>query len=100
MRPMLLVPSEERSELPAKVSLARRNHDPAGCLVFHGPDEAFDNGDAPMLPDGTEPWANSLESVAALEVVTPRDGVLVADHVLGRRVIPSDDLSKESTHRD
>ena len=60
VRATLVVPSEERSEFPAKVSLTLRNHDPASCLVFHGPDEAFDNGHAPMLPDGAEPWANPL----------------------------------------
>jgi hypothetical protein len=48
---MLVVPSKERSEFPARDSLALRNHDPASRLVFHGPDEALDNGNAPMLPD-------------------------------------------------
>jgi hypothetical protein len=45
VRPMLVVPGKEGIEFPAKVSLALRSHDPASCLVFHGPDEAFDHGD-------------------------------------------------------
>ena len=100
MRAMLVVPREERSEFPAKVSLALWNHDPASRLVFHSPDEALDYSDAPVLPNGAEPWTNSLEPAPALEVATQEDGVLVADQVLRRRVVPSDDLSKESTHCD
>ncbi len=100
VRPMFIIPREEHCELPAEAHLALRHHNPASRLVFHGPDESLDNSDAPMLPDGAESRANSLASAPALEAIAPEDGVLVADQVLGRRVMPSDDLSKESTHRD
>jgi len=59
MQPMLVVQSEEQSELAVKVSLEPRKHNPARCLVFPSSDEAFDNGNAPMVPDGAEPRANS-----------------------------------------
>ena len=100
MRTMLIVPSEERSELSSEARLALWNHNPASRFVFHGPDEALDNSNTPMLPDGAEPWTNCLDSAPALEVAAPEDGVLVADQVFGRRVIPSDYSSKETTHRD
>ncbi len=86
MRPVLVVPGEEQSEFPAKGSLALRDQDPTRCLVFHRPDEAFDNGDAAMLSNGAEPWENSLAFAPAPKGGAPEDGVLVADQVLGCRL--------------
>ena len=42
MRAMLVVPNEERSELPAKTGLALRNHDPSSCFVFDSANQSFD----------------------------------------------------------
>ena len=95
MRPMLVVPGEVGSELFAKVRLQLRDYNPARRLVFQGPDEAFDNSDAPMLPDGAKPWANSLAFAPALEGAAPEDSVLVADQILGRNF----DASYRSTKK-
>ena len=96
---MPVVPSEEQSEFPAKLSLAQRYHDPARGLVFQSPDEAFDHGDAPMLPHGAEPWANSLAIAPELEGVAPEDTVLIADQVLGTSIDPSNHGSKKLASR-
>lgn len=82
MRPMLVVPSEERSELIAKDSLPHRNLDPASCFVFHGPDESFNNSDASVLPDCAVTWPNLLASAPAFEGTATKDFVLIADQVL------------------
>ena len=100
MRTMLVVPSEERSELSSEARLALWNHNPASRLVFHGPDETLDNSNAPMLPDGTEPWTNFLEAAPALEGAAPEDTVLVADQILGCGLGASDRPSKKPAHRD
>ena len=86
MRPVLVVPGEERSEFPAKGSLALRDHDPARCLVFHRPDEAFDKGDAAVLSNRPVPWADRFPLAPALERRAPEDAVFVADQMLGLRL--------------
>ncbi len=55
MRPVLVVPDDERTQFAAEDRLALRNQDLAGTLVLDGSDEALDHGDASMLPDGAEP---------------------------------------------
>ena len=79
MRAMLVIPSEEGIEVPAKAFSVLWNKDPAGSLVFDGSDEPLDHGDAAVLPDCAETWANSLPSAPALEGAAPEDTVLVAD---------------------
>ena len=95
---MLVVPGEVGSELFAKVRLQLRDYNPARRLVFHSPDEAFDNSDTPMLPDGAKPWANSLAFAPAFEGAAPEDFVLAADQVLGRNLDASDRPSKKPAY--
>ena len=98
MRPMLVVPGEVGSELFAKVRLQLRDYHPARRLVFQDPDEAFDNSDASMLPDGAKPWSNSLAFAPALEGAAPEDSVLVADQILGRNFDASYRPTKEPAY--
>ncbi len=79
VRAKLVVPSEERSELPAKTSLALRNHHPSSCLVLYGSNETFDNGDAPVLPDRPVPQTDSLACARGLEGFAAENTVFVAD---------------------
>ena len=98
VRSMLVVPIEVGSELFSKVSLQLRDYNPARGFFLHGPDEAFDHGDAPMLPDGAEPWPNPLAFAPVLEGAAPEDSVLVADQILGIALGASDRPSKKSAY--
>ncbi len=98
MWPMLVVPNEERSEFHAKGSSAQWDHDPARSFILHRSDEAFNHGNAPMLPNGAEPWANSLAFAPAPKGGAPEDGVLVADQILGGRMIASGRLTDEGAY--
>ena len=96
----LVVPGKEEVEFPAKVCSALWNQNSASALVFHGPDEAFDHGDASVLPDSAISRADSLAATPALEVLAPEDTVPVADQILGCRLSASDNLPKERPQRE
>ena len=100
MGPRLIVPNEERSEFPAKASAALWNHDLPRCFIFHGSDESLDYSDASVLPSRAESRTDSLSPTPALEAFAPEDTVLVANKILGRRVISSDRPSKKRAHCD
>lgn len=98
MRAMVVIPSEEGIEFPAKALSALRDQNPPNAFVLHAPDEAFDDGNATVLPSGVIPRTDSFAPAPALEISAPEDLVLVADQVLGRRVGASDRFSKKSTY--
>ncbi len=100
MRPVLVVPGEERSEFPAKGSLALRDQDPTRRLVFHRPDEAFDKGDAAVLSNRPVPWADRFPLAPALERRAPEDAVFVADQMLGLRLGSTNRPSKKRAYRE
>ena len=54
---MCVVPGDEPGARPLEVRPTLRHQQSACALVFHGSDEAFDHGDAAMLPDRGVPWA-------------------------------------------
>ncbi len=53
VRAVVIVPSEERIDLPAKVCSVLRNLNPARGLVFQNLDESLDHCDAAVLSRGT-----------------------------------------------
>jgi hypothetical protein len=68
-----VAPGKDVIELPVEVCSALRNQDSARALVFHGPDEAFDQGDVSVLPDSTVPRADSFAATLALEGRAPEE---------------------------
>ena len=99
MRPVLVVPGEERSEFPAKGSLALRDHDPARCLVFHRPDEAFDKGDSAVLSNRPVPRTDRFPLAPALERRAPENAVFVADQRIECGLGSSNRPSKKRAYR-
>ncbi len=95
---MLVVPSKVGRKFPAKRCSALWHKNPSRNFFLHRSDEAFNHGNAPMLPNGAEPWTNFLASAPAFEVVAPEDGVLVADQVLGRNFDESYGPTKEPAY--
>jgi len=99
-RAIRVVPGEVERECPTKVFSALRNQDVPRALVFHGLDEAFDHGDASVLPHSAISRADSFTATPALEVRAPEDAVLVADQVFGYRASPSDHPPKKAANRE
>ncbi len=81
VRPIAVVPLSEDREFALDCSEPERDQDSSRALGLHGPDEALDDRDAAVVPDGAE----ALTSAAAATPSTEPDGcelsALVGDEV-------------------
>lgn len=68
---MLIVPSDERMKLFAKLGSSVRNQDPSRAFVFQRLDQTFNNGDAPMFSSSAVSDSNALASTPTLESIAP-----------------------------
>ena len=98
MGAMLVVPSDEGTNLAAKRVSSLRDQNPTSALILHGLDEAFNHGDAPMLSSRAVARADSLAAAPLLEARAPENRVLVTDQVLRCRAGAYNRPAKEGTH--
>ena len=80
MWPVLVVPNEVRVDLARKETEGHRHEDAPQGFVFHRADEALDDGDAAVLPDGAEARSHGTSSTPGA-VVALKLHALVGDDV-------------------
>ncbi len=96
---MLVIPCKVGSKFLAKRCSPLRYENPTCNFILYRSDEAFDHGDASVFPNRTIPRADCFPLAPTLERRAPEDAVLVADQILGGRMIASGCLTDEGADR-
>jgi len=97
MRPVLVVPREEQTDLRPELIDVQRYEDPTRTLLFHRADEPLDNRDAPVLPHLPETRPD-LAFFAPLLVSLTELAPLIRDDVLRRFPCLLDQSVQERAH--